>query len=177
MIDLPVDAAVPVGRHLDAVAVAEGAALAQGVRGGVFDHPVVDLGPLEPVALDAPALEDGQPTADQAHPDSGRAHDRNVEVDGLALLGHLVAADVEHDGAVAPVLATPRSPLVVGVEHVGDQAGIDADPAHVRAVAVPVDHADPAGRPGVQRKGTATAGRSPPIPPRRRTRRTRWATR
>ena len=54
----------------------------------------------------------------------------------MALLGHLVAADVEDDGV----------PVVVGVEYMGDQAGIKADPAHADFRVVAVEHADPTGR-------------------------------
>ena len=50
MVDVVIDAAVPVGGHLDAVAVAERPTLAQGVRGDVLDQPVIDLGPLELVS-------------------------------------------------------------------------------------------------------------------------------
>ena len=87
MVDLPVEAGVGAGGHLHAVAVAEGSSLTGGVRRRVLDHPIVDLGPLQTLAFDPPAFEDREPAADQAHPDPGGAHHRDVQVDRLPLSG------------------------------------------------------------------------------------------
>ena len=62
----------------------------------------VDLGPLDALADDPPALELPEAPSDPRQADARRPDHRRREVDSLPALGHFVAADIEHEGSGRP---------------------------------------------------------------------------
>ena len=141
--------------HLDAVPVAEVGTLTEGVDAGILDVALVDLHPLDPLALDPPSLQDAQAPADRGQADPLGSHHGCREVDRLPRLGCLVAADVQFDGA-GPVPATALAGLP-HAQHMRDQAGIDTEPPHPGSVTAPPHDADPALRAGHPPEGHGDA--------------------
>ena len=64
--------------------------------------PLIDLPPLDPVAGDPPALQDGEATTDRRQADPVGADDRCREVEGLAQFGCRIHAHQEFDGRPSP---------------------------------------------------------------------------